>query len=82
MTSNTLSPKINKDLKRLGVRYAGVYLVNKFFIKIFTEKLRSEIFSYNFEDHTFSDEDQMKLQKENYPTLYHEYIHYVHELAL
>ena len=76
-----LQSKLDKDLKSLSARYAGLYLVNKFFIKIITGKLRSDIPSYNFKKHTFSDEDQIKLQMENYPTLYHEYIHYVHEVS-
>ena len=81
MIKTKLHTKLNKDLKRLGVRYAGVYLVNKFFIKINTGKHRLEIPSYNFKKNTFSDDDQLKLQMENYPTLYHEYIHYVHEVS-
>lgn len=81
MKRTKLQNKLYRDLKQMGVRYAGVYLVNKFFIKINTRRMRSEIPSYDFKRHNFSNEDQITLQNENYPTLFHEYIHYVHEVS-
>jgi len=78
---NTPPKDFYRDLQSIGTRYAGVYLVNKFFIKIITNKLKADIPSYDYLDHSFSEDDQLQLQKENYPTLYHEYIHYIHEVS-
>lgn len=69
------------DLLMLGEQYWGKYLMNKFFIQIKTRKFRSDIPSYDFDNHTMSDTDQLKLQNDNYPAIYHEYIHYVHEVT-
>lgn len=77
--------KIKKDfedaLARLGDKYWGKYLLNRFFIQIKTRKRRIDIPSYNFEEDNFSVEDQLKLQKENFPAIFHEYIHYIHEVS-
>lgn len=68
-------------LAMLGDRYWGKYLLNRFFIQIKTGKKRSDIPSYNFGDDTFSEDDQLKIQKENFPAIFHEYIHYIHEVS-
>ena len=74
-------PNLFVDLKKLETRYAGAYLVNKFFIRIVTDTSRGEIQSYDYNDHSFNEEDQLILQQKHYPTLYHEYIHYIHEVS-
>lgn len=68
-------------LASLGNQYWGKYLINRFFVQIKTGKKRSDIPSYNFETDSFSWEDQLKLQRENFPALFHEYIHYLHEVS-
>jgi hypothetical protein len=70
-----------KLLDSLGSKYAGQYLINQFFIRIFTGKTKSEIGSYDYENHTFSEADQLWLQGLNFPALYHEHLHYVHEMS-
>jgi len=70
-----------KDLKKLGERYAGAYLVNKFFIRICTGRQTSAIPDYDYENRGLTIEAQLELQKENFETLFHEYIHYVHEVS-
>ncbi len=72
---------LENDLLMLEENYWGKYLLNKFFIQIKTRKFRNEIPSYSFIDFTFSDYDQLQLQRENFPTIYHEYIHYIHEVS-
>ncbi|MDB5124573.1 MAG: hypothetical protein JWP94_2702 [Mucilaginibacter sp.] len=81
MSDYNLPNNFYADLQKLSVRYAGVYLINKFFIRIVTDKRKADIPSYNYNDNSFSDDDQMMLQRENYPTLFHEYIHYIHEVS-
>lgn len=65
----------------LGEKYWGKYLTNRFFIHINTQKKRSDVPSYDFDDASFSEEDQLQLQRENYPAIFHEYIHYIHEVT-
>lgn len=73
--------EFNNQLNSIGTEYAGMYLVNKFFIKIRTKTRKRDIPSYNYKTHDFSDDDQKKLRDENFVTLYHEYIHYIHEIS-
>lgn len=80
--NDNLGDYIAQDLlTSLGDHYWGKYLINRFFIQIKTGKKRSDIPSYNFETDSFSREDQLKLQRENFPALFHEYIHYLHEVS-
>jgi hypothetical protein len=73
---------IDQDLlSSIGDHYWGKYLINRFFIQIKTGKKRSDISSYNFEKDSFSLEDQLKLQLENFPAIFHEYFHYLHEVS-
>lgn len=81
MSNKLVYENLFNDLNKLGEKYAGAYLMNKFFIRIITNTKRSEIPSYDYKNHNFSNEDQLKLQQQNYPTLYHEYIHYIHEVS-
>lgn len=69
------------DLHKLSEEYWGTYSLNKFFIQINTRKPRSAVPSYDFQNHTFSDADQQVLQRENFPALFHEHVHYVHEVS-
>ncbi|MFC0513174.1 hypothetical protein ACFFGT_03145 [Mucilaginibacter angelicae] len=69
------------DMQILNDRYAGVYLTNKFLIKINTGISREDILSYDFDKHTFSDEDQKDLLKQNFITVFHELVHYTHEIT-
>lgn len=81
-TNKTNTNYLAQDLlASLGEDYWGKYLINRFFIQIKTRKKRSDIPSYNFETNSFSREDQIKLQQENFPAIFHEYIHYLHELS-
>ncbi|RKF37663.1 hypothetical protein BCY89_27685 [Sphingobacterium siyangense] len=70
-----------ESLEMIDGEMWGSYLLNKFFIKINTRKSRGDIPSYDFTTNEFSIEDQIKLQKENYPAIYHEFIHYIHEIT-
>lgn len=69
------------DLHKLSEEYWGTYSLNKFFIQINTRKPRSAVPSYDFHNLTFSDLDQLVLQRENFPALFHEHVHYVHEVS-
>lgn len=73
--------KFEKILDKAGSRYWGQYFINQFYIKIFTGKYRRDVPEYDFVKHGFPDEQQLALQRENYVALYHEYIHYVHEMS-
>ncbi len=70
-----------KLLDSLGSKYSGQYLINQFFIRIFTGKTKAEIRSYDYENHSLSEEDQLWLQGLSFPALYHEHLHYVHEMS-
>lgn len=67
---------LDNFLAMLGDRYWGKYLLNRFFIHVKTGKRRDDIPSYDFENDNFSEDDQLKLQKDNFPAIFHEYIHY------
>jgi len=70
-----------RTLEKAGSRYWGQYFINQFYIKVFTGKHRNDVPEYDFDKNNFSDEQQEALQRENYVALYHEYIHYVHEMS-
>lgn len=70
-TLNSLNQQINW----------GEYFVNQFYFKLYTKKDRADIPSYDFEKFSFSEEDQLKLQAENFVALFHEYVHYIHEMT-
>ena len=58
----------------------GTYYMGKFYFTIATNKKRIEVGltdSYTELDANI----QLQLQMENYPALFHEYIHYLHELS-
>ncbi|MES2276042.1 MAG: hypothetical protein V4592_08465 [Bacteroidota bacterium] len=70
-----------RDLNRLAERYAGVYLANRFFIRIITDRAHADVEGYDNIERTLTRAAQLDLQAENFVTLFHEYIHYVHEIS-
>lgn len=58
----------------------GTYFMGKFYFTIATNKKRSEVGLTN-ENKELEIKYQRQLQRENYPALFHEYIHYLHELS-
>lgn len=58
----------------------GTYFMGKFYFTIATNKSRVEVGLTNGNKQLESD-FQRQLQYENYPALFHEYIHYLHELS-
>lgn len=72
---------LKKVLNGISDKYWGQYVLNQFYIKIYTGKKKSEIPSYNYDENNFSNDDQMELQKDNCVALYHKFIHHVHEIS-
>jgi len=68
-------------LESNGTLEWGKYIQNQFYIKIYTHRDRSEIPSYDYQNYSFSVEDQLALQRENLVALYHEHLHYAHEIS-
>jgi len=58
----------------------GTYYMGKFYFTIATNKKRSEV-GLTDDKKELSPEMQLHLQQENFPALFHEYIHYLHELS-
>lgn len=58
----------------------GTYFMGKFYFTIVTNKKRFEVGLTNG-NKELDVKFQLQLQKENYPALFHEYIHYLHELS-
>jgi hypothetical protein len=73
--------KIESLLARLQTQDQwGTYYMGKFYFTIHTNKEKKEVGLVN-DKNELDSEVQMRLQWENYPALFHEYIHYLHELS-
>lgn len=58
----------------------GTYFIGRYYFSIATKKKRAE-YGLTQPKQELSKETQLKLQWEHFPALFHEYIHYLHELS-
>lgn len=73
--------KVIEEYKKLKTSNNwGTYYIGQYYFSIKTNRLK-EYFGIKGEDWELSKEIQIKLQYENLPAIFHEYIHYLHELS-
>lgn len=77
------SPKdLYRDLQHIGERYAGVYLLNRFFVRMFTGKQKAEVMTPDESGVLELTKAALDaLERENFVTVFHEYVHYAHEIS-
>ncbi len=76
MIENELLKKLDEQFKKDS---AATYFIGKYYFSVFTNKLRSELGLMPEEETSLT--IQKELQIQNLNSLFHEYIHYIHEVS-
>ena len=76
MLEKELLKKLDEQFKKDN---AATYFIGKYYFSVFTNKLRSELGLMPEEE--ISMPLQRELQTKNLTSLFHEYIHYIHEIS-
>jgi hypothetical protein len=73
--------EIIQRIEKLNKQFEwGTYFLGKYYFTIVTNQKKSE-YDLTGEDLNFTGEKQIQLQHYNFAALFHEYIHYLHELS-